>query len=344
MDYSTTWHELDADVAAGTSRAGADGMVRRLVGQTSLTEAHLGVLVKSGLRCLLVRIPGDHQGGIPTLPSWSGLRSGVVQGEEKPVARRFLLLQQEAASPTDIFESVVADVASSVLVESNTHPLLVVRERLERWKAFFSEVGVQGLGKDAQQGLFGELWILRDHVLPGLGPVDAVNSWVGPTHANHDFQHRSRGLEVKTSTAKQHHRVHIANERQLDEHGLESLNLVASSFTSLEDGGLTLPQLVEDVRHRLSSDGGALRLFNDRLMLAGYLDAQSVLYRTGYVLREIRTYRVAEGFPRLVERDLSEGVGDLSYSVVLSACEAFRMEPNVVWESFKGKPQGGDSS
>lgn len=336
--FTATWKDLDAEAARAAPKAGAEDIVRTLVGQTPLTEVHLGVQVRSGLRCLLIRLPDGRHPGVPTLPSWTGMRPTVLKGDELPVPRRFLVLRQEPGSPSDIFESVISDVSDAILGAPDSPPLSIARYRLERWKEFFSEVGVMGLGKEAQLGLFGELWVLSEHILPKLGPVSGIPAWVGPMHANHDFERSARALEIKSSVAKQHHKVHISNERQLDGHGLYKLFLLALSFTALEDGGITLPQITADLRRQLSGSPTELGLFNDRLMQAGYIDAQAGIYSTGYALREIRAYRVAEGFPRLTEKDLPEGVGDLTYTVVLSACEAFRLDSNLAIADFAGVP------
>ena len=49
---------------------------------------------------------------------------------------------------------------------------------------------------------------------------------------------------------------------------------------------------------------------------SGYLDEQAERYAsTGYNILQELFFRVSEGFPRIIERDLPEGVGDLNYSV-----------------------------
>ena len=340
-DFRSIWHDLEVEVAAGTRAAPGNPLVRRLVGATTLSEVHFGIFVGDGLRCFLVRLPEGHHGGLPKLPVCSGLRAGIIQGEEQPRSRHFLLLKQEPGSPRDIFGAVAADVCDAVLADPTKSSELVVRARLERWSAFFAQGGARGLGPDAQKGLFGELWVLGRLLLPRLGPAPAVQAWVGPSRSNHDFIRSSRALEVKTSTSTQHHKIHVANERQLDDQGLDSLGLVVLFFAELEDGGLTLPGLVEELRLALAKDPLLAQRFNDLLLTAGYTDAQGERYSTGYAHRETRTYAVRENFPRLLEKDLPEGVGDLSYSVVLSACESFRLSTEATLAEFCSTPVEG---
>ena len=64
--------------------------------------------------------------------------------------------------------------------------------------------------------------------------------------------------------------------------------------------------------------------FSEKLIEAGYIEDHADRYKAGYALRSGRAYRVREGFPRLTAANLPEGVGDLSYTVVVAACEPFR--------------------
>jgi hypothetical protein len=65
--------------------------------------------------------------------------------------------------------------------------------------------------------------------------------------------------------------------------------------------------------------------YRDALRLAGYLDVQASMYATGYAVRALQLFRVGPGFPRLLERDLPPGVGDVRYTVALAACQEFEV-------------------
>ena len=87
-----------------------------------------------------------------------------------------------------------------------------------------------------------------------------------------------------------------------------------------------MPEMVASIRDILSKAPPTTRLFDDKLLDEGYMDAHAELYRSGYAFRSVRVYRVRPGFPRILESDLKSGVGDVSYSVVLSACEPFKSD------------------
>jgi hypothetical protein len=154
----------------------------------------------------------------------------------------------------------------------------------------------------------------------------AVAGWRAPQAAHQDFQFAAGAVEVKTTTAKQPQAVRVTSERQLDDAGIRALflHVVVLDEREVEPGaagsGECLPGVIADLRSRLASEPSALELFDDRLLEAGYLDAAAPRYEgRRFTLRRELTFHVQRGFPRLVERDLPAGVGDVNYALSLAA-------------------------
>lgn len=328
--YAEIWKELDGEVS---SQKGAPSLVRRLVEAGPEGELHLGVASPGGRRYLMARMPDDWDEDTRGFPTWRGAKIGPFRGAEKPAPHRFLVLEQGEESPREVFEVLVADVVDAVRARQPGEDIrTVVALRLDRWKAFFEERGLVGLGPEAQQGLFGELWFLREHLISRVGPMAAVSAWDVTHRAVHDFQFPHHAFEVKTSSAKQHQKFHVASERQLDSSGLDSLHVVVISLSVVQGGGETLPEIIASIRSLLARTPHVSRLFEDKLLDEGYMAAHRDLYRSGYAPRTVRAYRVAPNFPRILEGDLRSGVGDVSYSVMLSACEPFRVDLDAALE------------
>ncbi len=337
LDYNEIWNDLEAQ-AMRRSRPVEPLLLRRLVLEGTAPEVHLG---SDGQQLyILIRMPSGWNGDISSLPRWSGMRPGAMRGTERPMPRHFLVLRQEPGAPSEVFKAVAADICGSLVGCAPDQAMRVVSHRLGLWKVFFEATGAAALGIEAQQGLFGELWVLREHFLPKLGPGHAVSVWTGPKHSNHDFQLPRVAVEVKTSTAKQHQKIHIPSERQLDTRGLDMLNLVILSFSPLDHGGESLPQMVGSLRASLQPDPVAAREFEDKLIEAGYIDAHSERYGTGYSLRSERAFAVRPGFPCLLEGDLPDGVGDLSYTIALAACAPFEVGIAEMWMAVLGGSAG----
>ena len=84
--------------------------------------------------------------------------------------------------------------------------------------------------------------------------------------------------------------------------------------------------MVESVR-RVAAGEIEEGLLEDRLLEVGYSDAHEPKYRNArYTLRESRLFRVEPNFPRIVEADLADGIGDVDYQLAVAACEDFEMD------------------
>src|SRR5262249_3347275 len=131
------------------------------------------------------------------------------------------------------------------------------QERLDHWKRFTERHPPEGLDREQQLGLYGELWFLRCRLIPHLGPMKAVEAWAGPLAANQDCQIRGSAVESKTTAMKMHQKLHIASERQLDATGVSTLVLFHLSLDERQGSGETLATIVADVRSILADDPAA---------------------------------------------------------------------------------------
>jgi hypothetical protein len=87
--------------------------------------------------------------------------------------------------------------------------------------------------------------------------------------------------------------------------------------------------LIVRVRDDLGSSSSARQQFDARLFDAGYLESEENYYRrVGLAVLSETTYRVTDGFPRLLPGDLPPGVGDVKYVLSLGACQEFAVAPD----------------
>ncbi len=91
-------------------------------------------------------------------------------------------------------------------------------ERLAAWQQFFQKNGFTGLGEEAQRGLYGELYFIKKHLLSiPKHFAEEMSGWTGSKRRQHDFQFGETVIEVKTCISKQHQKLQISSEQQLDE-------------------------------------------------------------------------------------------------------------------------------
>lgn len=248
-----------------------------------------------------------------------------------PRGRTRLCLVLADARYRDVLEVLVNDVSEKVAnspgQEEGVKTLIA---RLHIWQNFMRKHGVQGLRKEEQIGLFGELSFLVDHLINWRwrSAHESVNAWKGPIEGNQDFDFGGCCVEVKSTTVVPPVSVKIANLTQLDETLMDLLLLCHTSLILDRREGQSLPELVDRLRTVLQGqDVSALDAFNAKLIEAGYLDLHREVYAdTRYKHRETTFYRIGEDFPRITVNDIPVGIFECSYSVLLAACAPYKVE------------------
>jgi hypothetical protein len=269
---------------------------------------------------------------MPDLPATEALTcSQHLAADGKSVDISLVLLV-----PT--FSDLFVTLAESLIEAMVTAPdddvaLAELALRLAYWQEMFHAINAEGLSASARRGLVGELLLLRDDIIPVVGAVDAIEGWTGPLRANQDFQFSAVAIEVKCTTALHPQGFTVNNERELDDAGIggSSLSLIHISLDERRGEGISLADLVLDVDGMLTASPGARTLFRERLARVGYIDSAAELYQEPlYNLREVHYFDVTEGFPRIVEADLADGVGQVEYRVSLAGCATFEIDRTVI--------------
>ena len=297
--------------------AGDTGLDRRLLDVEAPVSLYACIFWPSGRPGLLVEGPGEERPAEGRIPKCRGVRLIHEVTASRP-RRTVLRVVLEDARLRDIFAVLSADLVEAVRAErAAAAALRRCIDRLSMWQGLFERLPAEGLSEEAQRGLFGELAVLEEVVLDALGPMEGATAWTGPDPKNQDFIHEGVALEVKTSLAKRHARLAIANERQLDERPHRLLLLVYVRLDESVAEGMTLPGRVERCRTLLQNDPVAARKFDDLLVTGGYLDVHAPLYRNGsWRVSAMRFFEVRDDFPRLTDANLPAGVGDIRYSIV----------------------------
>lgn len=329
MMVENIWQLLEQ----GTGEVSSGYLIRRILANVQY-DVFLAIEKPSDLRLLMIRV--HHRAiekGTATYPASSSfeIRRVLLNKEDTDHITLQLILTNVRYS--DIFTTLVQDIVDHIAnILDEQKAVVAFLARLRRWQIFLEQHNSEGLGETAQQGLYGELWFLRQSVLPCLGTLRGVLSWSGPKATQQDFQFSGCAIEVKTTTSKQHQKLTISSERQLDDTGTGVLILLHLSLDVRQERGETLPDMVASVRSLLSGNPAAVETFEDLLFEAGYLNIHAPRYeQNGYTLRETNYFKVEGDFPRIVEADLRNGVGDVRYTIGVAECKRFSVaEPEVL--------------
>jgi len=262
-----------------------------------------------------------------SMPKLRGI--GVDYYENVRELRLSLLVQDD----WEVFHSLCLDLVRFSREGIDQDRLIfVVLERLERWQKLLS----RGLGKLLSEqeirGLLGELLFLRDVLFPHFGSA-SVMAWLGPEGNPQDFAVRNLLFEVKTHLAGAKPSVVISSPAQLWS-GQNSLFLVAYSLAVVSNGGVSLPEVVEDLQVRL---GGSnyFDKFESKLLSARYIPMPEYAEHR-YLPTSPIYFEVREGFPRILEAAVSAGIEDVKYSIRLDSCTPFEIAPSWdIWAKNK---------
>lgn len=242
------------------------------------------------------------------------------------------------AAYQDIFQWVASDILDKLIEYNNENEAAVILEkRVEHWKKFIQASGPDGLSKNQQIGLFGELLILNSQLNFTSNRNSILDAWLGPDASNHDFVLGKNAIEVKTTTGNEHTRVHISNEYQLDSTGFERLFLCHVRLDERQGSGTSLPVLIDEIMELLPD---ILKIsFIESLAILGYVDKQRGFYEaSGYFERARSYYLVTEGFPKITRETLASGVNQVSYQIDLScAVQNKKTEQQVLQAYFDTK-------
>ena len=235
----------------------------------------------------------------------------------------------------DVFAVMCENMIQSVLsLRSEKQVVRTIINQLEKWQALFEKLKGEGLSLSEQQGLYGELHFLQKFIAR-QNAVAVLNSWVGTDREVRDFQYNDWAVEVKTTTGNNHQKVSISSERQLDETLLENLFLFHLSVEAAKKNGESLNAKVNVIKETLQDNVSALNLFNNKLLEIGYFDKHTHLYEEKcYQVRDENYYKIDGDFPRIKEKEIRNGVGDVKYSIILSQCNEYLVSENTVFDKI----------
>ena len=170
-----------------------------------------------------------------------------------------------------------------------------------------------------QIGLFGEIWVLRNVLIPAIG-ARACRLWSGPQAERHDFVGEKAHIEVKTTTRTED-RHEISRLDQLRAPVDKQLLLASIQIERSDGGDMTLATLIDNVLEILGTDGYAINQFQSRLASAQWHDGlrqSSELQR--FSLRDAQFFEVEGSFPRMPDDYVPpRGIVAIRYTIDLSA-------------------------
>lgn len=305
----------------------AKGLLLRRYSGSVLPDVYVAMQHPEKLLCICVSISNEIEVNIS---NFSNLQEIEVDLYPSPTetAKNVLVFKLLNFQHKDIFTVLCEDLINSIANETNERKVIKeVLNRFEKWKSLFSKIGQKGLTPEEQRGLYGELYFLKKMLLTSNYFLPTINAWIGTEKQTRDFQSNTWAVEVKTTHGNNHQKVYISSERQLDTSNIEHLFLYHISLEQLQNTEETLNSMVDSITEILKTETIALNKFKAKLYEVGYFDLQRNFYENkGYHIRQDTFYKVENNFPRIEEKDICPGIGDVKYSIILSQCTSYSME------------------
>ncbi len=229
------------------------------------------------IRCIAFNVRRDNIIKENNFEKLKDLKVEVVHDDNNS-KKSYLLILLLTNQFTEIFSVLCEDLIESVSSEADEKKLIErLKERLVQWQSLFEKVGREGLSEEAQRGLYGEVYFLRDFIQNSQNHFNCLRSWVGPEKNIQDFQFGNWAVEVKTTHGKNHQKIFISSERQLDDSLIGNIFIFHLSLDIRGGGENTLNSLIESVKVLLINDTSAHNLFELKLLQYGYFDNHKTL-------------------------------------------------------------------
>lgn len=331
MRIEQIWNELENDHSV------TSGFLFRRYSGVVQPNIFVALKVPEKIRCIAASVSDSIIVDISSFSNLRDIQAEVIRDPQNP-GSNILLFKLLNNVHSDVFSILCEDLMLSIGNPTDQKELVKnLLNRFYRWKSLFDKINAPGLTREEQHGLFAELYLLRKLLLSQISTSsNIIPAWVGPDKQIKDFQIGSVAIEVKCTTGNNHQRIHINGERQLDTSNLERLFLFHLSVEIRQENGESLVALVNSIQILLSSEFITLSQFRSKLLEVGYFEHHANLYEhTGYVIRNESFYNVSYNFPRIEERDLRPGIGDVKYSIITSQCYDFMLAESEVLNELR---------
>lgn len=259
----------------------------------------------------------------PKISSTKGLKVSILQENENIYWTSFDLINTNAKP---IFFALCEDL--NKVIENNSDELIALkalRDRFFAWQNLFKQ-DTSRLTEEKIIGLLGELFFLKNFLIPRLGAEAAINAWSGPEGASKDFSTESTWFEIK-SVSLTNNTVKINSLTQLSSPKEGNLVILRYEIMSdqFDDSESNIIKIFKEIMSCLENDV-VKSIFVSKLMMFGF-DINSSSYTKKYRIDSMHFYKVDLNFPRLTEVDIKyPEIDKLEYTLLINSLDKYKVE------------------
>lgn len=207
------------------------------------------------------------------------------------------------------------DEVLEFLAANPTSGINEVAAHVARWRRLFAGGSFSPMSISEEVGLLCELHLLLE--LTEAGIPGALERWVGPENANHDFEFPTFSIECKGSRALERMSVEIHGERQLIPTDDKDLFLEFRRYQLNPDGQLSIPALVGELLE-LGAVNPETLLSKLRLVGCDPFNVTAEDSFNKFFAIDQFAFHVTEEFPRVVIRNDNNRINNVRFSIDLA--------------------------
>lgn len=315
-----------------------EGLLKQLYDTALPLQVYATYTYPDNIMGIAVSFSTNFKIAVSSLSNLSELKIRLLIDSSMP-GQKMLHVQLLRNENQRVFASLCEDLIATLKPLSKPKEMVQeVVNQLHRWKDLFGKLKPEGLSKEEQQGLYGELVFLRKMLKHGENDTYAsiIRNWTGVEKTNKDFQGNNWAVEVKTTSTNNAQTIIINGERQLDNTLVTNLFVYHLVLEISKDNGESLPMIVADIKHILINNVPALFSFEEKLFEAMYLASHESLYAERfYKIRNEKNYKVLANFPRIMEHELRSGVSNVVYTISIGMCDEYLISDSVLFNAIK---------
>lgn len=253
------------------------------------------------------------------------LKGIEVKLDNTSIPNQLILLLKEAKD-WELFLMLCSDLINT-MKDFDGDIISTLIKRLERWQKLLQRSALRVMSIEEQMGLFGELIVLRDYLIPVYKYNRGINSWVGSFGDKQDFLLDNLAVEVKSFRLTSGNNVWISSKEQLNSEKTP-LYLFTCAINEVSNGE-TIEDVIQSIYKEIEIES-LKEEFLTKVEKYGYIPEVQTDMLLKFRVEKMKAYEVSEGFPKLSLEQVSPLIRNMKYSIDLSGCAQFKVNINDV--------------
>lgn len=218
----------------------------------------------------------------------------------------------------DVFVHLCWDIiefSRDIPLESEVEHII---KRYNKWIELMEHQRTELMDDARRKGLIGEMLFLEENINNGMALKVAVDGWIGSDGADQDFMYSNGWTEIKCIGLSVES-ISISSIEQLEAELPGCICVYYLDKTAPENlNGFSLMEKVNQLRNIFTGNLKAKEIFENKLFKYGYVDRKEYNEQK-YRLGSKNTYKIDEGFPRLIRANVPSQIISAKYSISLAA-------------------------